>query len=128
MTYIRSDLGVDWNRDYLAPADPNLNSNWRWRTVPDGSSWEPAYVNTAHDLSEALRINPALRVFVASGYFDLTTPFFDAEYTLNRHDIRADQIEYEFYQGGHMMYVNEPSRIQLLEDTRKFILSQIPNR
>ena len=128
MTYIRSDLGVDWNRDYLAPADPNLNSNWRWRTVPDGSSWEPAYVNTAHDLSEALRINPALKVFVASGYFDLTTPFFDAEYTLNRHDIRADQIEYEFYQGGHMMYVNEPSRIQLLEDTRKFILSQIPNR
>jgi len=128
MTYIRSDLGVDWNRDYLAPADPDLSSNWRWRTVPDGSSWEPAYVNTAHDLSEALRINPALKVFVASGYFDLTTPFFDAEYTLNRHDIRANQIEYKFYQGGHMMYVNEPSRIQLLEDTRRFILSQVPNR
>ena len=128
MSYIRSDLGVDWDRIYLHPADPDLSDNWRWRTVPDDSSWEPAYVNTAHDLATALRINPSLRVFVASGYFDLVTPFFDAEYTLNRHDIRADRIQYEYYQGGHMMYVNEPSRVQLLEDTRRFIQSQIPDR
>ncbi|NKB35356.1 MAG: serine carboxypeptidase [Pseudomonadales bacterium] len=128
MTYMRNDLGVEWDRSYLSPADPDLGPNWRWRTVPDGTSWEPAYVNTAHELSQALRINPSLKVFVASGYFDLTTPFFDAEFTLNRHDIRADQIRYEFYQGGHMMYVNEPSRVLLLEDTREFILSQIPAR
>jgi len=128
MTYIHNDLGVDWDRAYLAPADPDLGRNWRWRTEPDGSSWEPSYVNTAHDLSEALRINPYLKVFVASGYFDLTTPFFDAEYTLNRHDIRSEQIQYEYYQGGHMMYVNEPSRIELLDDSRDFIQSQIPNR
>ena len=128
MSYIRSDLGVDWNRLYLDPADPDLSKNWRWRTVADGSSWEPAYVNTAHDLATALRINPALQVFVASGYFDLVTPFFDAEYTLNRHDIRADRIQYAYYQGGHMMYVNEPSRVMLLDDTRRFIQSQIPIR
>jgi carboxypeptidase C (cathepsin A) len=127
MSYIRSDLNVDWDRAYLSPADPDLSKNWRWRTVPDGTSWEPAYVNTAHDLSVALRINPSLKVFVASGYFDLTTPFFDAEFTLNRHDIRADRIKYAFYQGGHMMYVNEPSRLQLLDDTREFIQSQMPD-
>ena len=128
MAYMRSDLGVDWDRRYLNPADPDLSQNWNWRTEPEGSSWEPAYVNTAHDLSQALRINPSLRVFVASGLFDLTTPFFDAEYTLNRHDIQRDRIQYEYYQGGHMMYVHEPARIRLLEDTREFILSQIPNR
>ena len=126
MSYIRRELNVDWDRAYLSPADPDLSKNWRWRTVPDGTSWEPAYVNTAHDLSVALRINPSLKVFVASGYFDLTTPFFDAEFTLNRHDIRANRIQYAFYQGGHMMYVNEPSRLQLLDDTREFIQSQIP--
>ena len=128
MAYMRDELGVDWERAYLAPADPELSANWNWRTVPGGSFWEPAYVNTAHNLSEALRINPYLKVFVASGYFDMTTPFFDAEYTLNRHDIRAEQIQYEYYQGGHMMYVNEPSRIQLLEDTRDFIQAQLPTR
>ncbi len=128
LSYMRSDLGVDWDRQYLNPADPDLSRNWNWRTAPEGSFWEPAYVNTAHNLATALRINPSLNVFVASGLFDLVTPFFDAEYTLNRHDIRPDRIQYEYYQGGHMMYVHEPARIQLLRDTRLFIQSQVPNR
>ena len=124
MAYMREDLGVDWDRQYLAPADDELSDNWRYRTAPDGSSWEPMFVNTARDLAKALRINPSLRVLVASGYYDLVTPFFDAEYTLNRHDIPADRVDYTYYGGGHMMYVNEPSRGALLEDTRDFIVRQ----
>ncbi len=62
---------------------------------------------------------------VASGYFDLVTPFFDAEFTLNRHDIEASRVDYRYYEGGHMMYVNEPSRTRLLDDTRQFILQQL---
>jgi len=124
MDYMHTDLKVNWNRVYLAPADEDLGNQWRWRTVPDGKSWEPWAVNTAHELSSALRINPGLKVLVASGYYDLVTPFFDAEYTLNRHDIEASQIIYKYYGGGHMMYVNEPSRTQLLDDTRDFILRQ----
>jgi carboxypeptidase C (cathepsin A) len=124
MDYMYGNLKVDWNRTYMAPADEDLGKQWRWRTVPDGKYWEPWAVNTAHDLSSALRINPNLKVLVASGYYDLVTPFFDAEYTLNRHDIKAEQIIYKFYGGGHMMYVNEPSRTRLLDDTRDFILQQ----
>ena len=45
---------------------------------------------------------------VASGYYDMVTPFFDAEYTLNRHGILANQMQYTYYQGGHMMYVMNP--------------------
>jgi len=71
-----------------------------------------------------LRLNPSMRVLVASGFYDLVTPFFDAEYTLNRHDIKAEQIDYKYYTGGHMMYVNEPSRVQLLKDSREFIQNQ----
>ncbi|MEW6983517.1 S10 family peptidase [Colwelliaceae bacterium 6471] len=125
MSYIRNDLGVNWDRTYLAPADDQLSNQWRWRTAPEGKAWEPTYVNTAHDLSKALRINPMLKVFVASGYYDLVTPFFDAEYTLNRHGIKAEQIQYKYYHGGHMMYVNEPTRVDLLKDTRTFIQQQI---
>lgn len=125
MQYLRSDLNVDWDRLYLAPADSNLNKEWRWRTAPEGEAWEPWPVNTAHNLSRALRANPELRVLVASGYFDLVTPFFDAEFTLNRHDIEASRVDYRYYEGGHMMYVNEPSRTRLLDDTRQFILQQL---
>jgi carboxypeptidase C (cathepsin A) len=125
MDYLHKDLQVIWKRRYLAPADPDLSDQWRWRTVPDDSHWEPTPVNTAHDLAKALRLNPGLKVFVASGYYDLVTPFFDAEYTLNRHDIKPGRVSYKYYGGGHMMYVNEPSRIQLLQDTREFINSQL---
>jgi len=124
MTYMHDDLGVAWDRQYLAPAEEELSDNWRYRTTPDGKSFEPMFVNTAHELAETLRKNPGLKVMVASGYYDLVTPFFDAEYTLNRHDIKADQIEYRYYEGGHMMYVNDPSREQLMQDTRAFIKQQ----
>jgi carboxypeptidase C (cathepsin A) len=125
MSYMRSNLGVDWDRTYLSPADDELSAQWSWRTASKGKAWEPTYVNTAHDLSKALRINPMLKVFVASGYYDLVTPFFDAEYTLNRHGIKAEQIQFNYYHGGHMMYVNEAVRIDLLKDTRVFIQQQI---
>ena len=124
MSYMHDNLGVDWDRLYLAPADDELSDHWRYRTVPDDKSYEPMFVNTARDLASALRINPESRVLVASGYYDLVTPFFDAEYTLNRHDIRSDRVIYKYYGGGHMMYVNEPSRTALLEDTREFIRQQ----
>ena len=124
MGYMRDDLGVTWDRTYLAPADDDLSGQWRYRTVPDGEAYEPMFINTARDLSRALRVNPSLKVMLAAGYYDLVTPFFDAEYTLHRHDIGADRVTFHYYGGGHMMYVNEPSRTQLLGDTRAFILEQ----
>ncbi len=124
-SYLHSDLKVRWNRQYLSPADPELSEKWNWSLAPVGQTWEPKYVNTAPNLSDALRANPSMKVLVASGLYDLVTPFFDAEYTLNRHDIRAEQIEYKYYTGGHMMYVNEPARVELLRDSREFIKSQL---
>ncbi|WP_404400165.1 serine carboxypeptidase [Idiomarina seosinensis] len=124
MHYMRNELGIDWHRSYLNPADPELSGKWRWSPLPEGRSWEPHYVNTTPDLAAVLRSNPSLKVMVGSGYYDLVTPFFDAEYTLNRHGIAREDIVYHYYQGGHMMYVHEPARKALLEDTRQFIKAQ----
>ena len=123
--YMRQSLKVAWDRNYNASSGEEINRQWRWRPVPDDEAWEPWPVNTARDLSAAMRINPNLGVLVASGYYDFATPFFDAEYTLGRHDIPAERIEYRYYGAGHMMYVNEPSRTQLLEDVRAFMLEQL---
>jgi carboxypeptidase C (cathepsin A) len=121
LDYLQTDLAVDWDRPYLAPADPKLGERWNWNPLGRDASWEPYWVNTARDLSQAMEANPALNVFVASGYHDLVTPFFDAEFTLRRHGINDDRVDFRFYQGGHMMYVHEPSRTALLEDVREFI-------
>ena len=124
MHYMRNELGIHWQRPYLNPSDPELSGKWHWSPRPAGRSWEPHYVNTTPDLAAVLRSNPVAKVMVASGYYDLVTPFFDAEYTLNRHGIASDDIIYHYYHGGHMMYVHEPSRQALLKDTRAFIQTQ----
>jgi carboxypeptidase C (cathepsin A) len=120
-SYLRDDLGVDWQRDYLSPADPDLDKYWNWNPEGREASWEPHWVNTTPSLVRAMEINPGLRLLVASGYFDLVTPFHDAEFTLGRHGIDPARVDYRYYHGGHMMYVHEPARLQLLQDLRAFI-------
>lgn len=125
MSYIHSDLNVNWGRSYLSPADPRVGDEWNWNPNGRDAEWEPHWVNTSHNLVRALETNPSLRVLVASGYYDLVTPFFDAEYTLNRYGITSDRIDYRYYGGGHMMYVNEEAREDLQRDVRFFINTQL---
>jgi carboxypeptidase C (cathepsin A) len=118
--YLASELGVEMDRPYVV-SNRELGGAWRWRTVPDESSWEPAYVNTAPDLARAMRRNTELRVLVASGYYDFATPFFDAEITFQNHGIVGERVTMTYYRAGHMMYLHEPSHAQFLSDVRAFL-------
>jgi carboxypeptidase C (cathepsin A) len=119
--YFASELKVKMDRPYITSGGGN---NWRWRTVPDGQYWEPMPVNTAPHLGETMRRNPAMKVMVASGYYDLITPFFDAEYTFARNDIVTDRVEMTYYEAGHMMYTHQPDLIKLSQDIRTFFTKQ----
>ncbi|MEM1433241.1 MAG: serine carboxypeptidase [Pseudomonadota bacterium] len=125
LTYLHDDLGVKLDRTYLAPSDSRLGDEWNWNPKGRGKNWEPHWVDTTPALVKALEVNPQLNVLVASGYYDLITPFFDAEYTLNRYNIPAGRIQYTYYQGGHMMYLNEDARLAFLTDVRTFIEAQL---
>jgi len=118
--YFAQDLKIEMNRPYLT-SNGKLGSKWRWRTVPDGAYWEPSYVNTSRSLSKAMRRNPSMKVLVACGYYDLITPFFDAEYTFSRNGIPADRVKLTYYEGGHMMYNHQPDFEQLAKDIREFL-------
>ena len=72
-------------------------------------------------LGQSLRQNSGLRVFVGQGYYDFATPFFGAEYSLNRTGIPGDRIEYHYYEAGHMMYVRIEDLQKLSRDLRAFI-------
>lgn len=116
--YFASQLKVKMDRPYITSGG---GSNWRWRTVPDSQYWEPMPVNTAPQLGETMRRNTAMKVLVACGYYDLITPFFDAEYTFARNGIVSERVEMKYYEGGHMMYTHEPDLIQLSKDIREFM-------
>jgi carboxypeptidase C (cathepsin A) len=76
------------------------------------------------DLASAMKYNPDLRVLLAGGYYDLATPFFGAEYEMHHLPMPTKlqaNIEYHFYQSGHMVYAHEASLKQIHDNVSAFI-------
>lgn len=89
------------------------------------------YVTTADRLSKAMTVNPHLHVFAACGYYDLATPAFAMKHTRDHALIREDQRErftMEHYEGGHMMYVHEPSLAKLRKDLLEWYDEAVPTK
>jgi carboxypeptidase C (cathepsin A) len=118
--YYASELQIKMDRPYITSND-EIGEKWNWRTVPNGKYWEPTAVNVTRKLSETMRRNTEMKVMVASGYYDLICPFFDAEYTFSRNGIEREEIKMTYYEGGHMMYTHEPAFIKLSNDIREFL-------
>lgn len=97
------------------------------------SEFEGRHVTVTSMLSEAMRHNPHLRVYLACGYYDGATPYFAAEYAFAHLDVPAHQrtnVEVHYYDAGHMMYVHEASRLlqstALAEFVRKGTTASAP--
>jgi len=118
--FFSSKLNIEMDRPYIT-SNSQLGAKWRWRDVPEGSYWEPSYVTVGRKLGDAMRRNKDLKVMVASGYYDLVTPFFDAEYTFGRYGILPELVQMTYYEAGHMMYLHEPDLIKLTNDIRGFL-------
>jgi carboxypeptidase C (cathepsin A) len=118
--YYASTLKVRMDRPYRT-GNNEIGNKWRWRPVPDGKYWEPMPVNTARMLGDVMRRNTEMKVLVASGYYDLICPFFDAEYTFNRNSIVTERVQFTYFEAGHMMYTHQKDYLQLMKDMRDFL-------
>jgi carboxypeptidase C (cathepsin A) len=85
------------------------------------------YLYVVDDLQSAILHNPHLRVMFVSGYFDLATPFFSADYVINRMNLDPTlrpNITHEYFPTGHMVYHDHDSKQKLADDVAKFIHPQ----
>ena len=118
--YVRNTLKYGEGQTYLPDAD---FGSTEWDMKHQGN---PLYVNVAPDLAQAMITNPRLRVLVNGGYYDLATPFYGAFYE-DKHlpipDKLAANIEYSWYESGHMVYVKEACLKQLHDRVAQFIQS-----
>jgi carboxypeptidase C (cathepsin A) len=121
--YLRDTLQADLDREYVIIG--GLGAPWKWDLGGEGRQ---TYLNLAPDLGRAMRQNSGLRVFVACGYYDFATPFFAAEYSLNRSGVVPERVRFAWYEAGHMMYVNHDGLAALQRDARDFILDTIGAR
>lgn len=85
---------------------------------------ENRYVDVSETLRRAMTENPALKVHVASGYYDLATPYFATDYLINHLGLDAslrDNLSVSYYEAGHMMYIHMPSLARLKAELAAFV-------
>ncbi len=115
--YLTRELEVDFTRPYkVLTGEPG--SQWNWSMSQQG--W-PSYVNVTPWLGKGMRENTELRVLLASGWYDLATPFFGAEMALHKNGVVLDRVQFDYYDAGHMMYLAESDGKKLSDDVRDFI-------
>jgi len=76
------------------------------------------------DLANAMKVDPGLKVMVNGGYFDLATPFFQGMYEMTHLPMPRklqSNIEYHYYESGHMVYAHIPALKELHADVAAFI-------
>ena len=123
--YVRKTLKFGDNMVY----NPEINvfAFWDFKHQPPGAPFAlPFSPNVMPDLASAMIYNPNLKVLLNAGYFDLATPFYAAVYTMHHlpmPDRLQSNIQYAFYDSGHMVYVHLPSLKELHDNTAKFIES-----
>ena len=116
--YVRRELGYESDLVYEI-LNPKV---WPWNY----EKFQNAYVDVSETLRDAMTKNPGMRVYVASGYFDLATPYFATEHTiahLGIEEMLRDNIDVSYFDAGHMMYVHKPSIDKLGPELRSFVES-----
>ncbi|GGH13297.1 S10 family peptidase [Silvibacterium dinghuense] len=118
--YVRRDLKYGEGQTYLPEADFGSHE---WDMKHNGN---PIGVNVSGDLATAMKTNPRLKVMVNGGYYDLATPFYAAYYE-DKHlpipQALTSNIEFDWYESGHMVYVNDASLAKLHDRVAAFIRS-----
>lgn len=137
----RSMTGYELNPEtYTAIRRGRFGVNWDYRFLKSGEIG--AGTDMAHILSRKIKrkhpfslkqvkaeaeaqvstVHTKTRIMVASGLYDLVTPYYAMELALLRAGFAPSQFEVHLYEGGHMMYLEKETGHQFANDIRSFIL------
>jgi len=123
--YVRKDLKFGENKEYKPEIE--VFRWWSFAHKPPGVPFAlPGATNVMLDLATAMKYNPQLKVLLNAGYFDLATPFYEGVYEMQHLPIPPDlqkNIEFKFYESGHMVYAHEASLKAIHDNVAEFIRS-----
>ena len=100
--YLRTELGYKVDMPYNVRAARGPNDTWDWGSAGGG------FPDTASAMRQAIVKNPFLKILVMEGYYDLATPYFAANYTVDHLNLPPkyrDNISFATYESGHMVYL-----------------------
>jgi len=116
---------LHYTTDQIYQPEINVFKWWEFKHQPPGAPFQvPIAVNVMPDLATAMKYNPNLKICLNGGYFDLATPFYEGIYEMHHLQIPESlqsNIEYHYYESGHMVYANEASLHQIHDNVAAFI-------
>ena len=122
-TYVRDELKFGQDKNYHAISE-GVGSNWDWKHQSGRRGFFPGSPNVEGDLVQALLANPHLQVEVENGFYDMATPFFATEYTMDHLGLPEQlqkNIRLQYYDAGHMMYLRDEDLAKLKSNIGTFI-------
>lgn len=116
--YIRTELGYKTDMFYYPTGG----------IQPWDYGVQNGFGDTTAMLRNAMVKNPYMKVMVAASYFDMATPYYAVTYTFNHMGLHPEmhkRISFDFYQAGHMLYIDRDSRAKLKHDFAEFVSSAV---
>jgi len=114
-TLLRTEFGLATDREYLLLG---WEVNEWWQDDRMQGYWQ-RHLDCADDMRYGLASNPAVRLLICHGWYDLVTAYFSSERSvsmLRLPDALRKQVSLRQYDGGHMFYAWEKSRKALATD------------
>ena len=121
--YVRGTLNYGQGKVYQPEID--VFKWWEFKHQQPGAGFAfPGATNVMPDLASAMKYNPDLKILLNGGYFDLATPYYEGWYEMHHLPIPQQlqaNIQYHYYQSGHMVYAHEESLKELHDTVAGFI-------
>jgi carboxypeptidase C (cathepsin A) len=114
--YVRRDLGFKSDLEYYILGG-GITSPWNFNVTNQ-------YADTSIPMKDAMAKNPYMKILIACGYYDMATPFYAAEYTVSAMNLEPElrkNISFDYFEAGHMMYIEKNSLKKLHDDAAAFI-------
>lgn len=123
--YVREELKFESDVAYEF-LNEEVNRAWDWST---GLTKEQGFIDVSHTLREAIAVNENLKVFIASGCYDLATPYCAAKHTVNHMWLgeQRPQVMVKLYQAGHMIFTHREALQKLFKDVEDFYKGAVRN-
>jgi carboxypeptidase C (cathepsin A) len=115
---------LKFGKDKVYHNTANAFGSWNWIRKEQRRFGFPGAPNVDTDLAQAMITNPRLLVQVENGYYDLATPFFATEHTMEHlglPEALQKNIKEDYYTAGHMMYLHDQDRVSLHNQIASFI-------